>query len=111
MAYNILAVLGLPRNIETMTDAKLVLLCDEPEFLAQCTPLGLELITRLGAEMEVNSRMENESQAEIDRLAKYEPKRVVAARMKTAAAQLEAIIREAESNPSDSIVLCQKLEH
>lgn len=94
MTHNILAVLGLPRNIETLTNAELVPLCDEPEFLAQCTPLELELITRLGAEMEVNSRMDNESQAEIDRLAKYEPKRAIAARMKTAAAQLEAIIRE-----------------
>lgn len=107
MAYNILAVLGLPRNIETLTNAELVPLCDEPEFLARCTPLELELITRLGAEMEVSSRMDNELQAEVDRLAKYESKRAIAARMKTAAAKLEAILREAELSPTDSIILCR----
>ena len=85
---------NLPRSLEAMTNGELIGLCDEPEFLARCTQLEFELIIRLGAEMEVNESIENELQTDVGRLAKYESKRAVAARMKTAAAQLEAIIRE-----------------
>jgi hypothetical protein len=99
MAHTILALATLPRNIEALTDAELVALCEEPEFLFECTPLELELIVRLGAALEVHSDIENESQAEIDRLAQYEPMRVRRARQKAASRALEALITEMEAKP------------
>lgn len=99
MAHNILAVAGLPRNIEALTDAELVALCEEPEFLADCTPLELELIVRLGAALEVHSGIENESPAEICRLAQYEPKQVRMRRQKAASKALDVLISEMEAKP------------
>lgn len=99
MAHSILAVAGLSRNIETLTDAELVALCEEPEFLADCTPLELELIARLSAAQEVHGTIENASQAEIVRLAQYEPEQVKAARQEAAHKALDALITAMESKP------------
>lgn len=99
MPHSILAPATLPRNIEALADAELVALCEEPEFLAQCTPLELELIVRLGAEIEVNSGLESELQAELDRLAQYEPAQVTATRQEAARKTLDALIAEAEAKP------------
>lgn len=104
MAHNILAVAGLPRNIEALTDAEIVALCEEPEFLVECTPLELELIVRLGAAQEVHTTIENESQAEICRLAQYEPKQVRTRRQKAASKALDALILEMEAKPKSRTV-------
>jgi len=99
MAHTILALSTLPSNIKALTDAELVALCEEPEFLVQCTPLELELIVRLGAALEVHSGIENKLQGEVDRLAKYEPARVTATRQEAARKALDALITATEAKP------------
>lgn len=99
MAHTILALATPPRNIEALTNAELVALCEEPEFLAQCTPLELELIVRLGAALEVHSGIENVLQAEVNRLARYEPAQVTATRQEAARKALDALITPMEAKP------------
>lgn len=99
MAHTILALATLPRNIEALADAGLVALCEEPEFLTDCTPLELEQTVRLGAAREVHTTIENESHAEICRLAQYEPEQVKAARQKAARKALDALITAMEAKP------------
>ena len=99
MANTILALATLPRNIDYMTDAEYVALCEEPEFLAQCTPLELELIVRLGATLEVRSGEVNELQGVVDRLAQDEPEQVKAARQEAAHKALDALITAVEAQP------------
>lgn len=99
MTRPLLAPATLHRNIEALADAELVALCEEPEFLAQCTPLELELIVRLGTALEVNSGTENELQAEVDRLAQYEPAQVTATRQEAARKALDALITATEAKP------------
>ena len=41
-----------PSDLETLTDEDLTSLALEPEFLANCTPLEIELISRLAARLE-----------------------------------------------------------
>lgn len=97
MANPILAY--LPDSIEAIDDRELVTLCDEGEFLISCTPLERELIVRLGAALEVHQTIEDELQAEIDRLAQYEPARVAKARQKASKAALYALVAQAEQGP------------
>jgi hypothetical protein len=99
MTRPLLAPATLHRNIEALADAELVALCEEPEFLVQCTPLELELIVRLGAALEVHSGIENKLQGEFDRLAKYEPARVTATRQEAARKALDALITATEAKP------------
>lgn len=99
MAHTIRALATLPRNIESLTDAVLVALCEEPEFLVQGTPLEFEFIVRQGAALEVHSRIENELQAEVDRLAQYEPAQVTATRQEAARKALDALITAMEAKP------------
>jgi len=99
MAHTILALATLPRNIEALVDAELVALCEEPEFLAQCTPLERELIVRLGAALEVHGGIENELQGEVDRLAQYEPAQVTATRQEASRKALDARITVMDAKP------------
>lgn len=99
MAHTILALTGLPRDIEALGDAEFVALCEEPEFLFQCTSLEPELIVRLGAALEVHSRMENELRAEVDRLAQYEPAQVTATRQEASRKALDALMTAMEAKP------------
>ena len=46
------AGMDAPSDLETMTDEDLTSLALEPEFLADCTPLEIELISRLAARLE-----------------------------------------------------------
>lgn len=69
------------RTLADLTNEDLITLLDEPEFLATCTPLELELIIRIGAMHETSLRIENELQQEINRLAGYEPKQAEAERI------------------------------
>lgn len=99
MAHTILALATLPRNIEALAGAEFIVLCEEPEFLAECTPLELEQTVRLGAAQEVHNTIESESQAEICRLAQYEPEQVKAARQEAAHKALDALITAMEAKP------------
>lgn len=60
MANPILAFHILPRDIAVLSDAELIELCEEPEFLIESTPLERELIVRLGAALEVHAQIEGE---------------------------------------------------
>lgn len=99
MAHTILALATLPRNIEVLADADLVALCEEPELLAECTPLELELIVRLGAALELDSGEVNDLQAEVDQLAQYEPAQVTATRQEASRKALDALITATEAKP------------
>lgn len=69
------------RTLADFTNEDLLVLLDEPEFLATCTPLELELIIRIGAMHETSLGIENELQQEINRLAVYEPEQIKVERL------------------------------
>lgn len=99
---------GLRRNIEPLPDDDLAALCEEPEFLIECTPFERELIARLGAALEAHSAIENELQAETFRLRQYEPKGVAKSRQKAARENLRAIVKEAERSPRVCVRVAQR---
>lgn len=99
---------GLPRSIESLPDSDLANLCEEPEFLIECTPLERELIVRLGAALAAHSAIESELQAETLRLRQYEPRGVTKSRQEAAREKLRAIVKEAEGSPRVHVQVAQR---
>lgn len=95
----VLALAAMPGNIESMTDDELVALCEEPEFLVTCTPMEVELLVRLGAALETHQQDLDYLEAEVTRLAAYEPTEIKEARHKAARQSLLALIAEVEAMP------------
>lgn len=91
------------QSIADLTDETLLELCEEPENLLDMTPLEIELIVRLGALLEVTSDTECELQAEVARLAAYEPRKVKQARSKATRSALMEIVAAAERKSKVSI--------
>ena len=113
MPHDNLNIASLPLNIEGLPDDVLVELCEETEFLDQCTPLERELLVRLGTALEVHSSIiEKELQTEINLLTSNESKRTIAASKRIAAkARLRAIFEEDEKSPSNPVTICWKRKH
>ena len=103
MAHTILALATLPRNIEALTDGEIAALCEEPEFLIECTPLERELLARLGASLEVHSIIENESQAEIYRLSQYEHEGMTRPCRESPSEALWGLVAKMEKSPGVNV--------